>query len=62
MSDERDLIANQYGALERLTVNLTPKAQAALRRACDYTGDSLTDSVNRAIQYYELMLTNEDDL
>lgn len=38
--------------LERITVNLTPKAAEALDRAVKLTGDSKTDSVNRALLVY----------
>lgn len=53
MSDEDDLIAQERGAIERMTVNLTPKTQAALRRAARRHGDTPTDTINRAIQYYD---------
>jgi hypothetical protein len=39
--------------LTKLTVNLTPKAAAALDNAASITGDSKTDTVNRALQFYE---------
>ena len=38
--------------LERITVNLVPRAQAALTLLGALTGDSKTDTVNRAIQMY----------
>lgn len=56
MSGNDELINQERGALERLTVNLTPKAQKALRRAAKHYGDTLTDTVNRAIQYYDFAL------
>lgn len=56
MSDNDDLIAQERGAIERMRVNLTPKTQAALRRAARRQGDTLTDTVNRAIQYYDLAI------
>jgi hypothetical protein len=40
------------GPLERVTVNLTPRAAAALELATEVTGDSKTDTINRAIQIY----------
>lgn len=43
--------------LTKLTVNLTAKAEKALRKASRDTGDSETDVVNRAIQVYALALT-----
>lgn len=38
--------------LTRLTVNLVPRALAALDLAAEHTGDSRTDIVNRALQVY----------
>jgi hypothetical protein len=38
------------GALERVTVNLIPRASEALRRLSGLTRDTKTDSINRAIQ------------
>jgi hypothetical protein len=49
----RELINQEQGAIERLTVNLIPKSQAALRRATEATGDSLTDTVNRTLVFYD---------
>lgn len=40
------------GALERVTVNLTPRSARALELATQITGDSKTDTINRAIQLY----------
>jgi hypothetical protein len=40
------------GDLRRITVNLTPRACAALDQAVKLTGDSQTDTLNRAIQVY----------
>ena len=40
------------GPLERVTVNLVARASQALQRVSDITGDSKTDSINRAIQIY----------
>jgi hypothetical protein len=38
--------------LERVTVNLIARASQALQRAVDATGDTKTDTINRAIQVY----------
>lgn len=38
--------------LERVTVNLIPRASKAMRLACELTGDSKTDTINRALQIY----------
>ncbi len=40
------------GSLERVTVNLTPRSSKALEEVVGLTGDSKTDSINRAIQIY----------
>ena len=40
------------GPLERVTVNLVARASRALQRLSDLTGDSKTDSINRALQVY----------
>jgi hypothetical protein len=40
------------GPLERVTVNLTPRSARALELATQLTGDSKTDTINRAIQIY----------
>jgi len=40
------------GPLERITVNLVARAARALQRVAELTGDSRTDSINRAIQVY----------
>jgi hypothetical protein len=40
------------GPLERITVNLTGRASRALELATELTGDTKTDSVNRALQIY----------
>jgi hypothetical protein len=40
------------GPLERVTVNLTSRSSRALDEAVQLTGDSKTDSLNRAIQIY----------
>ena len=38
--------------LERVTVNLIARASRALQLASDLTGDTKTDTVNRALQVY----------
>jgi uncharacterized protein (DUF1778 family) len=38
--------------LARLTINLTPRAAAALTLAANITGENRTDTVNRALQFY----------
>jgi hypothetical protein len=40
------------GGLERVTINLTPRAFRALELATELTGDSKTDVINRAVQVY----------
>lgn len=40
------------GGLHRVTVNLTPRAWDALKRAVKLTGDSKTDTINRAVHVY----------
>jgi hypothetical protein len=54
MSDRNDLT--------KLTVNLVPNAMAALDRAALVTGDTRTDTVNRALQAYAAIIdaSNED--
>lgn len=41
--------------LTKLTVNLIPRAVAALDAVALLTGDSKTDSVNRALQVYAFL-------
>ena len=41
--------------LERVTVNLTARASTALELATKLTGDSKTDTINRALQVYALI-------
>ncbi|MEO6088814.1 MAG: hypothetical protein ABIQ18_37455 [Umezawaea sp.] len=43
------------GSLERVTVNLTPRAARALTEVVTLTGDSKTDSINRAVQIYAFL-------
>jgi hypothetical protein len=39
-------------ALTKVTVYCTPRSMSALDKVTDATGDSKTDSINRAIQLY----------
>lgn len=41
--------------LTRVNVNLTPRTVTALESAVAKTGDSRTDTINRAIQVYDLV-------
>jgi hypothetical protein len=43
------------GPLERVTVNLTPRSSRALDHTVAMTGESKTDTINRAVQVYELV-------
>lgn len=43
------------GPLTRVNVNLTQRTVAALDSAVAKTGDSRTDTINRAIQVYDLV-------
>lgn len=45
------------GSHERLTVNLTEKTSTALAAAVAATGDSKTDSINKALPMYALLQT-----
>jgi hypothetical protein len=47
-----DSSATRREGLERVTVNLTPKAAQALEQAVKLTGDSKTDTINRSLQVY----------
>jgi hypothetical protein len=38
-----------------VTVNLTPRSSRALDSTVAMTGDSKTDTINRAVQVYELV-------
>ena len=40
------------GPLERVTVNLIARASRALQQASELTGDTKTDTINRALQIY----------
>ena len=41
--------------LERVTVNLTARASHALDRASQLTGETKTDTINRALQIYAFL-------
>jgi len=41
----------------KLTVTLIPKAVTALEEAARITGDTQTDTINRAIQFYAFVNT-----
>ena len=43
------------GNLQRVTVNLTPRSCQALEMAVKQTGDSQTDTINRALQVYSYL-------
>ena len=43
------------GSLTRVPVNLTPRSVTALERTSRVTGDSKTDTINRALQVYSLI-------
>ena len=47
--------AGRGNSLERVTVNLTARACQALQRVSDRSGDTRTDSINRAIQIYDYL-------
>lgn len=42
--------------LTKVTVNLVPRAVTAMEAACTSTKDSKTDTINRALQVYQLVL------
>ena len=54
-------MSEQQEELTRLTVNLIPKADAALELAARVTGLSRTDTVNRALQFYAYMMAVKDN-
>jgi hypothetical protein len=43
------------GGLERVTVNLSPRASRALEIATGLTGESKTDAISRALQIYAFL-------
>lgn len=48
------------GAFERITVNLTEKTSLALADSVAISSDSKTDSINKALQTYALLLRTLD--
>ena len=44
------------GGLERVTVNLIPRSSRALQSAHETTGDTKTDTINRALQVYAYLV------
>lgn len=44
-----------HSMLERVTVNLTPRARTALENTVQRSGDSKTDTINRALQLYNYL-------
>jgi hypothetical protein len=54
-TDEQVNLPSGNGPYERLTVLLTSESSSSLRYAANTTGDNLTDTVNRALQTYDLM-------
>ena len=51
-SGDAPMTGSGRGTLERVTVNLTPRAVRALDQAVALTGDTKTDTINRALQVY----------
>lgn len=47
--------------VERVTVNLTPRAVAALEQVAAITGETKTDAINRALQVYALLHRTQED-
>jgi hypothetical protein len=45
-------VADPIETVARITINLGPRAGAALHELMEMTGDNKTDAVNRAIQVY----------
>jgi hypothetical protein len=45
-------IGRAHGALERVTVNLTPRSVKALEEVVAITQDTKTDVINRSLQVY----------
>ena len=57
IEDERaaDKRSHGGGGLERVTVNLTARSSQALQVAVELTGDTKTDTINRALQIYAFL-------
>jgi hypothetical protein len=51
--------AGAPGVHEKLTVNLVESASRALELAAEITGDTKTDTVNRAIQIYAYIVSEK---
>jgi hypothetical protein len=51
-SQQRKAGQDQQESLARVTVNLTSRSSRALELATQLTGDSKTDTINRALQVY----------
>lgn len=56
MDKVRDGTTEAGQALTRITVNLTPRAIGALHATMTRTGDSKTDTINRALLAYDVVL------
>jgi hypothetical protein len=54
--EKGDLAGESARGLVRITVNLTPRAVDALDSACSKTKDTKTDSINRALVVYNVVL------
>jgi len=54
-------LAEHFGNLTRVTVNLTSRSSAALAKAIDITADSETNVINRAIRVYAYLAVLELD-
>ena len=48
--------STQRSSLQRVTVNLTRRSWQALEQAVEQTGDSQTDTINRALQVYSYLV------
>jgi hypothetical protein len=57
--DEQRAAPDQAGGprphMERVTVNLTARASQALRESVELTGDTKTDTINRALLIYAFL-------
>jgi hypothetical protein len=49
--------ARGHGPFERITVNLTGKSSQALDDAVEVTGDTKTDTINKALQLWSHLQT-----
>jgi hypothetical protein len=54
-NEEKPPRSAQRSGLQRVTVNLTPRSWHALDLAVKQTGDSQTDTINRAVQVYSYL-------